>query len=311
MASLEERVQRLLLLVPYVLRNNGASVREVCEHFGIKRSQLVSDLNLLFMCGLPGYGPGDLIEAFIDGDQVWIRMADYFSRPMRLTAAEGLMLYSGAEALAAVGGADSALNRAVEQLSKALAPGALERVSVGLEAPEELTALNRALQDAKRVHIVYQSHSKDEVTERDVDPWALTLSGGKWYLAGWCHRVEDERLFRVDRMRSVEVLDAEAGIPDDLDLSRYESVYFESAQAVEVTLDIEPAARWVCDYYPLVSQRKLDDGWIRISLTTSGFAWLERLLLRLGSKARVVSPQALQERLKATACAMAEQYSQG
>lgn len=308
MAGLEERVQRLLLLVPYVLRNNGASVQEVCEHFAIKRSQLVSDLNLLFMCGLPGYGPGDLIEAFIDGDQVWIRMADYFSRPMRLTAAEGLMLYSGAKALAAVSGADPALNRAVEQLSKALAPGSLERVSVGLEAPEELSPINEALQQRRRVRLVYQSHSKDEITERDVDPWALTLSGGNWYLAGWCHKVNDERLFRVDRMRSVELLDVDAGVPDDLDLSRYESVYFESAQAVEVTLDIEPTARWVCDYYPLVSQTKLDDGWIRISLTTSGFAWLERLLLRLGPKARVVAPKSLEQRLVATACAMAERY---
>lgn len=309
MASLDDRLKRLLLLVPYVLRNNGASVKEVCDHFGIKRSQLVADLNLLFMCGLPGYGPGDLIEAFIDGDQVWIRMADYLSRPMRLTSAEGLMLYSGAKALTAVTGADPALDRALEQLSKALAPGALERVSVGLEAPEELSAINRALQDRKRVRLVYQSHSKDEVTERDVDPWALTLSGGKWYLAGWCHRVDDERLFRVDRMRSAQVLEATAEVPDDLDLSKYESLYFESAQAVEVTLDIEPSARWVCDYYPLLSQTKLDDGWIRISLTTSGFAWLERLLLRLGPQARVVAPESLKERVRATACAMAERYA--
>lgn len=308
MANLEDRVKRLLLLVPYVLRNNGASVTEVCERFGLKRSQLVADLNLLFMCGLPGYGPGDLIEASIDGDQVWIRMADYLDRPMRLTAAEGLMLYSGAKALTAVGGEDPALDRALEQLSKALAPGALERVSVGLEAPEELSSINAALQRRRRIHLVYQSQSKDEVTERDVDPWALTLSGGRWYLAGWCHRVNDERLFRVDRMRSVEVLDTDAEIPDDLDLSRYESVYFESAQAVEVTLDIEPAARWVCDYYPLVSQAKLADGWIRIRLTTSGFAWLERLLLRLGPKARVVGPESLKEKLVATACAMAERY---
>ncbi|HEX2148726.1 MAG TPA: WYL domain-containing protein [Actinomycetota bacterium] len=309
MANLEDRFRRLLLLVPYVLRNNGATVDEVSERFGITRSELVADLNLLFMCGLPGYGPGDLIEAYIDGDQVWIRMADYFARPMRLTPAEGLMLYAGGQALAAVSGPDPALERAMEQLSKALTPGALERVSVGLEAPEELAVVKAALESKHRLHLVYQSQSKDEVTERDVDPWALLLSEGRWYLLGYCHRVNDERIFRVDRMRSVLQLEDAAGVPDDFDLSQYDSVYFESENALTVTLDIAPRANWVCDYYPLLSQEPLEDGWIRIRLKAGGVAWLERLLLRLGPEARIIEPDSLKEKLKGTAASMARRYA--
>jgi proteasome accessory factor C len=308
-ADLEDRFRRLLLLVPYVLRNNGATVDEVCGRFAITRSELVADLNLLFMCGLPGYGPGDLIEAYIDGDQVWIRMADYFSRPMRLTPAEGLLLYAGGQALAAVSGPDPALERAMEQLTKALTPGALERVSVGLETPEELSTVKQALERRRRLHLVYQSQSKDEVTERDVDPWALLLSEGRWYLVGYCHRVADERIFRVDRMRRVTELEDAAQIPDDFDLSQYQSVYFESDDAMTVTLDIAPRANWVCDYYPLLSQEVLDDGWIRIRLKAGGMAWLERLLLRLGPEARIVEPESLKERLRATAASMARRYA--
>lgn len=309
MADLEDRFRRLLLLVPYVLRNNGATVDEVCERFAITRSELVSDLNLLFMCGLPGYGPGDLIEAYIDGEQVWIRMADYFSRPMRLTPAEGLLLYAGGQALAAVSGPEPALERAMQQLEKALTPGALERVSVGLEAPEELATVKHALESRRRLHLVYQSQSKDEVTERDVDPWALLLSEGRWYLVGYCHRVSDERIFRVDRMRRVTELQDAAQIPDDFDLSQYQSVYFESDDAMTVTLDIAPRANWVCDYYPLLSQEVLDDDWIRIRLKAGGMAWLERLLLRLGPEARIVEPESLKQRLKATAASMARRYA--
>ncbi len=309
MANLEDRFRRLLLLVPYVLRNNGATVDEVSERFGITRTELVADLNLLFMCGLPGYGPGDLIEAYIDGDQVWIRMADYFARPMRLTPAEGLMLYAGGQALAAVSGPDPALERAMEQLSKALTPGALERVSVGLETPKELAVVKEALESKRRLHLVYQSQSKDEVTERDVDPWALLLSEGRWYLLGYCHRVKDERIFRVDRMRSVLRLEEAAQIPDDFDLSQYDSVYFESENALTVTLDIAPRANWVCDYYPLLSQEALDDGWIRIRLKAGGVAWLERLVLRLGPEARIIEPDSLREKLKATAASMARRYA--
>ncbi|MGQ0680269.1 MAG: helix-turn-helix transcriptional regulator [Actinomycetota bacterium] len=308
MADLEERFRRLLLMVPYVIKSNGAPVAEVCARFGIKRSELVADLNLLFMCGLPGYGPGDLIEAFIDEGQVLIRMADYFSRPMRLTPAEGLLLFAGAQALSAVSGPDPALDRAVKHLKEALSPGALERVDVGLEAPKELATVKEALESGRRLNIVYQSQSKDEVTEREVDPWALLLDQGRWYLVGWCHRVDDERIFRLDRMRTVEHTDLPATVPDDFDLSHYDSVYFQSPQAVEVTLEIAPGANWVCDYYPLLSQEVLADGWTRIRLSAGGMAWLERLLLRLGPEVRVVEPESLNSRLKTTACAMAKRY---
>jgi proteasome accessory factor C len=308
-ADLEDRFRRLLLLVPYVLRHNGAPVAEVCERFGIKRSELVADLNLLFMCGLPGYGPGDLIEAFIDGGQVWIRMADYFSRPMRLTAAEGLLLYAGAKALSAVSGPDPTLDRAVERLKEALPPGLLERVNVGLETPHELAVVKDALESHRRIFIVYQSQSKDEVTKREVDPWALLLSEGRWYLVGWCHKVHDERIFRLDRMREVHKTDIEANAPEDFDLSQYDTVYFESPQAMEVTLDLAPRANWVCDYYPLISRQRLDNGWIRIRLRAGGMAWIERLLLRLGPEARIIEPESLRARVRATACAMARRYA--
>ncbi len=309
MADLEERFRRLLVLVPYVMARGGAPVKEVCERFGIRRSELVADLNLLFMCGLPGYGPGDLIEAYIDGGHVWISMADYFSRPMRLTASEGLLLYSGAQALAALGDANPALQSALQKLQQALAPGTLERVNVGVDAPSELSAVKKALQDKRRLRIVYQSHSKDEVTRRDVDPWAVLFSEGHWYLVGWCHRVRDERVFRVDRMREAEVLEAASDPPDDLDLSRYESLYFESAESVPVTIDVSPRAQWVADYYPLVSREELGDGWMRIKLKAGGLAWVERLILRLGPEARIVEPRLLENRVQAAACRIAERYA--
>ncbi|HLH29139.1 MAG TPA: WYL domain-containing protein, partial [Acidimicrobiales bacterium] len=181
---LEVRFRRLLTLVPYVVRRPGISVKEVCQQFAISRGQLVADLNLLFVCGLPGYGPGDLIEAFIDGNRVSIRLADYFSRPLRLTPAEGLLLYAGAQALAAAGVGDEALTRAVGRLEKALGPDVLSRVSVELEGAGELTTIREALLSHRRLHLVYYSHSRDATTERDVDPWALFLSSGRWYLVG-------------------------------------------------------------------------------------------------------------------------------
>jgi proteasome accessory factor C len=146
------------------------------------------------------------------------------------------------------------------------------------------------------------------LTERDVDPWALLLSDGRWYLVGYCHRVEDERIFRVDRMRSVVRLEEPADVPEDFDVSQYSSVYSESDDALTVTLDIAPKASWVSDYYPLTSQEPLENGWTRIRLKAGGLAWLERLLLRLGPDAKVVEPKSLEERLRTTAASILRRY---
>lgn len=306
---LEVRFRRLLTLVPYVVRRPGVSVREVCQRFGIPKSQLVADLNLLFVCGLPGYGPGDLIEAFIDGDRVCIRLADYFARPLRLTAAEGLLLYAGAQALAAAGVGDDALTRAVARLEEALGPDVLSRVSVELEGAGELATIREGLLSHRRLHLVYYAHSRDETTERDVDPWALFLSSGRWYLVGWCHRVEDERIFRLDRVRSATLLGTPADVPDDVDLSKYETLYVQGSRDTDVVLDLGPqVADWMTESYPLLSREPLEDGWVRVRLSAGGTAWLEKLLLRLGRQARVVSPPDLAERTRELACRLAARY---
>jgi predicted DNA-binding transcriptional regulator YafY len=309
--SIPDRFRRLLLLVPYVLARQGVPVTEVCNRFGITRAQLMADLNLLFVCGLPGYGPGDLIDAFVDGDGVWIRMAEYFRRPLRLTPPEGLLLYAGARALASTGVADDALGRAIERLGEALGPNVLDAVSVGLEEAVGLEAIREAVLRGRRVHIVYQARSTEETTERTVDPWAVFLASGRWYLAGWCHRVRDERVFRVDRMKSVELLDEEARVPDDVDLSRFSSLHIGGGDDVrQVVLDVGPEAGWVVEYYQIASKEELGDGWVRIRLNAGGTAWIERLLLSLGARARVVAPDDLAERVRALACRLAGRYAE-
>jgi proteasome accessory factor C len=307
--SADKRFRRLLQLVPYVLERPGINVDEVCERFDISRTQLVADLNLLFMCGLPGYGPGDLIEAFVDGGQVIIRTADYFSRPPRLTAAEALLLYAGARALEAAGVAHEALNRAMKRLEELLGSDVLERVKIGLDNTGDLARIREALEHRRRIHIKYYAHSKDEVTERDVDPWAVFGSFGFWYVVGWCHRVNDERIFRVDRILESRIVNVEVEIPRDLDMTKYESVYVEGPGALPVVLDVSPdVASWVAEYYPLNSQEPQKDGWIRLRLTAGGTAWLERLLLRLGPQARVVEPESLRVAVRDLACRVLKQY---
>jgi proteasome accessory factor C len=307
--SLADRLRRLLLIVPYVIQRESVSVKELCERFQVTKSQVIADLHLLFVCGLPSYGPGDLIEADIVGDEVSIRTADYFARPLRLTPAEGLLLYCGAKALEAAGVGDNVLDRAIKRLEEALGSEFIQRLDIELEGSPELSVVQRALAAEKRIHINYHSPYKDESTERDVDPWGVFATTGHWYVVGWCHLAQGERVFRVDRIRTVAILDEKADIPTDLDLSVYEALYTPKASDTRIILELDPkAAAWVGEYYPLESQERLDDGWTRVQLSARGTAWLERLLLRLGSQARVLEPKRLEMRVRDLACQLADLY---
>ena len=99
-------VQRILAIVPWIVAHPGASKDEIATRFGMTAEQLDDDLALVLMIGVPPYSPGDYLDVDDDGEFVTIRLADQFSRPLRLTPAEGLALLAAGRALLAVPGSD-------------------------------------------------------------------------------------------------------------------------------------------------------------------------------------------------------------
>jgi proteasome accessory factor C len=287
--SADERLQRLLALIPWVASRDGPTVDEVCARFDCTQAELVDDLDLLFMCGLHPYTPDVLIEVDITDGRVWIRYAEYFSRPLRLTASEGLaLLAAGRTVLAASGGdAGGPLERGLDKLAAAMGVDAGETVDIELgPVAEDLLGTLRAATTAHRqVEIDYYSFGRDERARRVIDPYAVFSAGGQWYVSGWCHRVDDERMFRVDRIASATPLDSTFAPPKQApELSSYRPRPADP----RVTLDLEPSARWVAEQYPVEKVEEVEGGRLRVTLAASQPAWLERLLLRLGRRATVV-----------------------
>lgn len=310
--SAAERLVRLLAIVPWVVARDGPLISEVCERFEISERELVADLNMLFLCGVYPYTPDALIEVDFDGGRVWVRFADWFRRPLRLTAREGLALVAAARATLDLpmasqgtistevpGGTPNSvratslpgrnsLESALSKLETVLGGGSGEAVEIELGvAPHEVMALlQSAVEQHRKVKIDYYSFGRDEASERVVHPWRVFSSEGHWYLLAWCESAVGRRLFRVDRVRSAEVLDAVFGPPSDAGpLSTYEP----RPEDPEVVLDLAPAARWVAAQYPNEGSADLGDGRVRVHLRVSSKAWLERLLLRAGPDASVVS----------------------
>jgi proteasome accessory factor C len=299
MSGSSDRLPRLLALVPYLQAHPGARVEDVAQVFGVSEKQLRSDLDLVFLCGLPGHGPGDLIDVSYEGDTVSVTNADTIARPLRLTAQEGLALIVALRTLAELPGIDGAgsVQQALAKLESATGTAAdiADKVEVVVEGAEvSLATARRAVAEKRLVHLSYHVPGRDETTERDVDPMRLLLVEGHSYLEGWCRRAEAVRLFRLDRVLAITLLDAPSEPPAEAQERDVTAGLFQSSpQDVLVTLDLEPDAAWVAEYYPTESVTPNGRGGVLTSLRTSDTQWVRRLALRLAGSLTVVAPESL------------------
>ena len=284
-ARTAERLARILAMVPWVIAHPGTTVDEVCRRFQYQRDDLVRDLNLVLVCGLPGYGPGDLMDAYVDGDEVVVETADYFSRPVALTAVEALMLLSGGLAVLSAGSDDPALRRAVDKLARTLLPEpGLIDVGLGAE-PGPVGMLRAAAAAGEVVRLEYVAIATGEPTTRDVEPWQVFAALGNWYLRAHCRRAGGERVFRIDRIRSATGT-GERFTPH-ADPTAPRLGYTPGPDDSVVTIELSPAAAWVADYYPVdVLETGAAGTVIRFSASDPGVT--ARLLLRLGPAARLL-----------------------
>ncbi|MEZ0163501.1 helix-turn-helix transcriptional regulator [Kineococcus sp. LSe6-4] len=317
-----ERLSRLLAMVPYLLTHQGIPVAEAAEHFGITEDDLVHDLELLFVCGTPGHLPDDLIDARWESGHVYLSNADPIARPARLAVDEAVALLVGLRTLAEVPGLHDreALEGALAKLSEATgeAGGAARAVAVDVSDSSSAAVLEtarRALREHRRLHVSYLVPSRDERTERDVDPMRLVNVEGHWYLEGWCHRAEGVRLFRLDRVETAQVLDVDGTPPVQAESRDVATDLFRpSPEDLVVTVDLAPQAAWVVDYYPVESvQEAPEDAWeqatVRVRVRTADTSWVRRLLLRLGAGARVVDPPELAVQVREAAVAALARYA--
>jgi proteasome accessory factor C len=307
--SAKSQVERLLALVPYLRERGGVRVDQVARDFGVTPQQIQDDLRVLWFCGLPGAMPDDLIDVDMDALEaegvVHVDNTDFLGRPLRLDTHQALALIVALRTLRDVGGSGErdAIDRALAKLESAAGDAAamVNQVEVRIDgADRQVTdTVSAALRNKHRLRMSYFVPARDETTHRDVDPMRLVMAEGHTYLEAWCHRCEDTRLFRLDRITAAEELDVPAEPPPDAhprDLS--EGLFQPASDDLLATVDLQPGARWVADYYPHEGAEELADGGLRLRLRVSDPAWLVRLTLRLGGQARVVIPSDIAERVR-------------
>jgi TatA/E family protein of Tat protein translocase len=313
-----ERLQRLLALVPYVVSRKSVGLAETAAAFGVSERELVDDLNLLWCVELRAPDPYCPIDLSYEGGEIVVSQAESMGRPLRLAVDEASALLVALRMLAEVPGLEdrSALSRLIAKLEAAAgeAASASAQVAVQVDIPDEgaegyAAQIRDALSAGRRLHLRYYVPGRDEATERDVDPMRLLVVEGRPYLEGWCLRAEGVRVFRLDRVLGLEVLDVPAAPPAEAQpVDVDQGLFRPSPDDVPVVLELSAAGRWVAEYYPCESVTDLEDGRLRVVLRTPDPGWVRRLALRLGEDGRVISPPSLVADIREAATAALANY---
>jgi predicted DNA-binding transcriptional regulator YafY len=312
-----ERLQRLLALVPYVVSRQSVGLAETAAAFGVSQRELVDDLNMLWCVELRAPDPYCPIDLSYEGGEIVVSQAESIARPLRLAVDEAAALLVALRMLAEMPGLDdrSALNRLIAKLEAAAGEAASVSAQVAIQVDNHNDSgytdqIRDALDRGRRLHLRYYVPGRDEATERDVDPMRLLVADGRPYLEGWCLRAEAMRLFRLDRVLSLEVLDVPSSPPPDAQPVDVDTGLFHpSSDDVRVELELSAEGRWVAEYYPCEAVTDLADGRLRVVLRTPDTGWVRRLALRLGEDGRVLAPSSLVDEVREAALLALSHYT--
>ena len=210
-----EQTARLLDLVPFLLSHQGISLADLAKHFKVESDVIIDDLNTLWMCGLPGYTPLELIDLAFDSGYVTIRNAAPLAYVRTMSSTEIVSLTLGLDLLRENSeklGEDQS-NR-IERLSALLRKQIGEQITIASSshtAHRSVVALS--ISQRVPVQMTYYSSNSDHKSQRLVTAYDFFQENEVEYFQAYCHSSKGMRTFRVDRIVEVSLADVEAEIP--------------------------------------------------------------------------------------------------
>lgn len=292
-----EKIERLLDLVPYVATHQGIALEELAKEFSISISQLTEDLTTLWMCGLPGYTPLELMDLSFDNGFVSISNAETLARPRILDRDEVLALILGLETLQE----DASRNHGeqVETIAKLVAKligfidSNVERtVQAGTSAlSNERGILQKAIADGGAAEITYHSISRDEMSKRVIHPLEFVFANGHEYVSAFCDLTQSYRTFRLDRI--VQVAGVDGG---DSILPKSDST--SSDEKIPMTLMVHSRFRDVAERFNLDGELRATISPEFVEVESFSADWATREIMGFGGQVGLVSPQELRTFLR-------------
>ncbi len=314
------RTERLFATILLLQNRPNMTSRDLADHFGVSRRTIFRDLRALSESGVPlTYSEGGGYE-ILEGYQL---------PPLMLTAREAATLLVGTEFMRLQSDASlredagevslkirSVLPREireyVDRLSEntVLDPYWSHAVQSEGEESGKWFKLSEAVARSRKVIMEYFVASRQELTQRRVDPLGLVYYTDHWNLIAFDHLREEIRNFRLDRIEEMFVLTERFERPDGFDLQTYLEGEGRSSDPHAIQLSFSAAV------FPRVRSQipaRIDDerqrgDKVEVDFTFENLGYLAGWLLRFGADVSVIAPKALVERHREAAASIVAKY---
>lgn len=299
MSDATGRAIRLLDLVPFLRANPGMNIKEIATEFKVSVSEIVSDLDLLMVCGLPGYTPLELIDLSTDEGYVTLRDPQNLEYPRNFTIHELLILKIALSALLVDSPPmlHSEIGSLISKLDHQM-PNQISSEGI-LFVPDNILNLRRIGEEAlvknQQVEISYRNDTKDELTNRKISLIREFESEGEYFWDAWCHLANAKRTFNLEKISSATL---------SMDPSSIGDLSGESA-ALTVRLRIRQKSQFFAKHQNILKQTEEPEIYeARIYQRE----WLVREILSAGETATVITPSDLKVQVKKRATQALSQY---
>ena len=293
------QTERLLNLVPYIATHQNVPISDLAKEFGVSKKEILDDLNTLWMCGLPGYTPLELIDLSFDDGFVSIRNAEILEIPRSLTTSEVVALILGLDLVVQ---SDGAPKKEIQSLQEKLRKisGDIVRALPLVDSAYRAT-IQQAISERKGLAVSYFSPISDEISHRDVTPLEIHLDGSFEYLVAMTEK--GLRHFRLDRVSAISVLDGAIGLP--------------VSSQFNIDSELKVSVKILHDYRRMMEMLSIDitsesDGAASIH-EVSGFSseWFVRTVFQGAGGLELLGPENFRAEIASRATQLLELYESG
>jgi predicted DNA-binding transcriptional regulator YafY len=295
------RALRTMDLIPYILENPGISIGKLAQQFSVSEKQVESDLQLIFMCGLPGYTPYELIDLIFEDGVVSIIDPQVLDKPRRFTESELVVIVLGLQLLSELSASDAIRSGKLQLLSnKIMKLGGSNSVVIAPSSSKSpyVEVITRAITDKKSLTMQYQSLVKDEISVRAIIPHSLYLMNGNLYLSALDLKAKSDRIFKVELIKNCEIgneISSEAVAQD--------------SSTLEVVLDVQRAYRnFIERNSSIITAVEEQKNSFRVHLKLNNLEWLKRSILSNSPGIKVISPPSLAQEIAELAASLLASY---
>ena len=312
------RTARLLDLVPYLHANQGISIKELSVEFGVTQTQIQSDLTTLWMCGLPGYTPLELIDLEFESGYVTIRNASTLAKPRKISFDEGLALLLGLQLLTERIPSDRLdLREDIDVLSERLSHnlGVPKTLRISSEIDPEISQqLIYALKSSSDVEISYHSLYSDKVSTRRISPQIMYEEDERSYVQAHCHLSNSLRIFRIDRILSciaLDKIDLGGHALDKTNLIERTSSQKNENNQIPYEIRVISATRDIAERFGIQSVLKEQGNQVGQLVQLQSFSeeWVERAVLATGADIELTRPAEIRREVYNRAKSLFNRYT--